>query len=238
MGDAQAKLYEIPGSHAVRCTKLMLAHKGIPYETVMLTPGFHAFVVRARFPQRTVPALVIDGRKVQTNREIAPALDELQPEPPLFPADPERRRAVEEAMRWGDEVLQPLARRLVFAPGLRNDLDELVAQGADGRLGTLLADKPRRRLRIAKVAGKYGFGVSEDQEREDLAALPAALDKVDAWIGEGVLGGEELNAADFIIAPCVALIAYRHDLRPDVESRPAGALAERLLPEPQSVAAT
>src|SRR5207244_2710584 len=30
--------------------------------------------------------------------------------------------------------------------------------------------------------------------------LPASLDKVDGWIADGVLAGEELNAADFELA--------------------------------------
>jgi len=70
------------------------------------------------------------------------------------------------------------------------------------------------------------------------ASTPSAsLDKVDAWIGEGVLGGEALNAADFMIAPSVALIMYRRDLGPEIEARPAGRLAERVLPEPEALAA-
>ena len=48
----------------------------------------------------------------------------------------------------------------------------------------------------------------------------------------GVLNGTSLNAADFMIAPSLALIAYRLDLRAEIEARPAGALLERVLPEP------
>jgi hypothetical protein len=33
-------------------------------------------------------------------------------ERPLFPLDPEQRARVEEAERWGDQVLQPVPRRL------------------------------------------------------------------------------------------------------------------------------
>ena len=50
--------------------------------------------------------MVIDGRKVQKSRAIAQELDRLQPEPPLFPSDPEQREAVLEAERFGDEELQ------------------------------------------------------------------------------------------------------------------------------------
>jgi hypothetical protein len=58
------------------------------------------------------------------------------------------------------------------------------------------------------------------------------LDTIDAWIAEGVLDGPELNAADFMIAPSLALIAYRLDLRAQIEGRPAWSWLERVLPEP------
>jgi hypothetical protein len=35
-----------------------------------------------------------------------------------------------------------------------------------------------------------------------------------------------------MIAPSLALLAYRRDLRPEIESRPCGALLQRVLPEP------
>ena len=230
-------LYVIPGSHAARGGMLMLEQKGIPYRMVTLKPGVHALGVRARgFPGRTVPALRIDGRRVQTNRKIARHLDELQPEPPLLPADPERRAAVEEAERWGDEVLQPMARRMVFAAAIR-DPGELYERGATGRLGHLLSKGESSRRRIAGFAGKHAFGVSEEQDRADRAALPAALDNVDAWIGSGVLGGDPPNAADCIIAPCIALLMYILDLREWIERRPCGELAERILPEPAPLSA-
>ena len=36
-----------------------------------------------------MPALKIDGEKVTGSREIARELDGLEPEPPLYPADPD-----------------------------------------------------------------------------------------------------------------------------------------------------
>src|SRR5262249_51542237 len=71
---------------------------------------------------------------------------------------------------------------------------------------------------------------SDENVRRDLAALPALLDKVDSWIEAGVLGGEQLNAADFQIAPSIALAMTLDDLRPAIESRPAAALAKRVAP--------
>src|SRR3954470_14005373 len=134
---AETKLYVILGSHACRTGILLMEHKGIEYQQVVLPTGMHPFALRAagfdrnRQPVRTlggerpamlatadrngtVPSLCMDGQRVKTNRAIARFLDSQLPEPPLFPADPARRAAVEEAERWGDEVLQPVPRRLTW----------------------------------------------------------------------------------------------------------------------------
>ena len=57
---------------------------------------------------------------------------------------------------------------------------------------------------------------------------------MDALIADGVLGGAELNAADFMVAPSLALILYRPDIMPMFEGRPALELVDRLLPAPAS----
>ena len=45
-------------------------------------------------------------------------------------------------------------------------------------------------------------------------------------------GGQKLNAADFMIAPSLALILYRHDVMPMFEGRPVLKLVDRVLPAP------
>jgi glutathione S-transferase len=100
-----------PPSHSAR---LMLEFKGLDYEAIWLLPGLHPLLLRTRgFRGGTVPAIKLDGRKLQQSRAISRALDELKPEPPLFPEAPEKRLAVEEAERWGDEVLQDVPRRII-----------------------------------------------------------------------------------------------------------------------------
>ncbi len=247
-------LYVIHGSHACCAGSLMLEHKGIAYRRVALPTGAHPLLVRAlgfpgnRKPIRsvdggttgglrlldrlgTVPALRFGSERVQTNRTIASFLDRVQPQPPLFPADPERRSAVEDALRWGDDVFQMVARRIALIGG-RHGLDALRDRGGDGRLGPLLARGERPRAINNAIAARIIFRANADAERELLDELPAQLDRIDAWLAEGVLGGAEPNAADFMIAPSLALIAYRLDLRPQIEARPAGAFVERVLPEP------
>jgi glutathione S-transferase len=247
------KLYVIPGSHACRSAMLMLEHKGVPYRRVdiltLLHPlasrlhGFDAggqtrsaggrrtFGLRLGDRLGTVPALAADGARISTNHGIARFLDEHHPEPPLFPNDPERRAAVEQAERWANETLQMAARRIPGAAMVRDPASYSRSSG-DGRLGYLLYKRAlTRRLIIPRIL-RGVFAASPNPERDPLAELPALLDRVDAWIAEGVLGGRQLNAADFMVAPSLALILYRTDARPLFEGRPALELVDRLLPEP------
>jgi hypothetical protein len=96
----------------------------------------------------------------------------------------------------------------------------------------LLSPNERARVLAARGVTSVAFQANANAERELVRELPSLLDRIDAWIAAGVLDGPELNVADFVIAPSLALIAYRLDLRADVEARPAGALMERVLPEP------
>src|SRR4051812_6394875 len=108
------KLYGTKPSPPVHSVRLMLEAKGLDYKAIWLLPGLHPVLLRTRgFRGGTVPALKIDGRKLQHSRAIARAIEEVRPEPPLFPAEPERRLEVEEAERWAEETLQDVPRRIV-----------------------------------------------------------------------------------------------------------------------------
>jgi glutathione S-transferase len=72
--------------------------------------------------------------------------------------------------------------------------------------------------------------------RADLAALPAQLDQIDQYIADGVLNGEQPNAADLQIAPSVRLLHTLDDVRPLLAGRPAEDFAFRWFPQlPASV---
>src|SRR3954471_14684879 len=88
-----AKLYAIAVSHPSHAAKAMLDYKRIEHEVVNFPPLSQPIALRAvGFRGRTVPALAIEGRKVQGTLAISRALEELKPDPPLFPAD--RRAAL------------------------------------------------------------------------------------------------------------------------------------------------
>jgi glutathione S-transferase len=223
-----ATLYSLSTSHPALAVRGMLERKGIEHRVVDLVPGLQPLAVRALgFPRYTVPALRIEGRRIQGSREIARALDELRPDPPLFPREPEARRRVEEAERWGEEVLQEVPRRLFrWMAAHHYDVRRWLAVEASGvPLGGVLA-RPSLQARLFARAS----GAGEARVRADLAALPGHLAEVERLRGAGVIGGPDPNAADFQIASSLCSIAKLGDLTPYLEVHPAIQWAATVVP--------
>ena len=224
------RLYVMPISNASAAGAAMIAHKRIPHRLVRLMPGLHPALVRfAGFERFTVPALELDGRKVQGSRRIARFLDEVRPEPPLFPAQPEERARVEEAEHWGEQVLQPVPRRL-----FRHLL--LTSESAREWIGTEIMHLPAPRVlavlfmpairRLAEISR-----ADPPRVRQDIAELPGLLDHVDGLVAAGTISAAEPNAADFQILASVSVLRAFADLEHHVRGRPCEAAARRLYPD-------
>jgi glutathione S-transferase len=226
----EARLYVIPASHPSIAAELMLEAKGIAYERTDLMPVLSKGALKAlRFPGVTVPALKLDGQRVQGSRPIARALETAKPEPPLLPADPEQLAAVEEAERFGDEELQHPIRQILWW-ALKRDRAPLRSYSEGARLGIPIGLAVKTAAPIVALSARFNEA-SDENARVALAALPALLQRVDDWIAAGVLNGEQLNVADFQIAPSIGLAMTLDDLRPAIEGRPAGDLAKRVVPD-------
>ena len=226
----KAKVYGIPGSHPVRAGLAMLDRKGIEWKLVDVPNVLCRPFLRARgFPHPTVPAMRFDdGRRLQTTRAISRELDRMVPEPPLFPGDPDKRAAVEAAEQWGDEIYQPVPRRLSYW-ALGQDRAPLVTFLERPLLGM----PPKAAAATAGPLIALGAKINKadpDSVRQDLAELPAMLDRVDALIDDGTIGGDEPNAADFQIGATTRLLMNFDDLRPSIEGRPLAAQAVRHFP--------
>jgi glutathione S-transferase len=220
----------MPISNAAAAGAAMLAHKRIPHRLVRLMPGLHPILVRlAGFDGFTVPALELDGHKVQGSRQIARFLDEVRPERPLFPAALDERARVEEAERWGEQALQPVPRRL-----FRHLL--LSCESARRWMGTEIMQLPAAQVmmvlfmpvirRLAQISG-----ADDARVREDIARLPELLDHVDGLIAAGTIGAPEPNAADFQILASVSVLRAFADLEHELRGRPCEAAARRLYPD-------
>lgn len=195
----------------------MLDHAAIEYKRRDLISFAHRGMIRALgFPAPTVPALRLDGRRVQGTRAIARAVG-------LAPEDPERI----EIERWGDEVLQPLPRRISWWAIRRHPAAaRSFLEGA--RLGVPVALAARTVRPIAWASARLNHA-DDAAVRADLDALPGLLDQVDGWIGDGLLDAAAPTSADFQVAASVRLLQCFDDLAPSIDARPAGDHARRVI---------
>jgi glutathione S-transferase len=224
-----ARLYVIPLSNAAGAGAAMVAYKRIPHRLVSLMPGLHPLLVRfAGFDGHTVPALALDGHKVQGTRRIARFLDGIEPDPPLFPIDPGERSRVEEAERWGEQVLQPVPRRALRHILLASEAarvwyaTDIVRVSAPAAMAALFLPVIRTLAARSRTDG--------GRFREEVARLPELLDRVDALITGGTIGGAVPNAADFQVLASVRLMLEFEDLAHLLDGRPCVPAARRLYP--------
>lgn len=219
-------LHVLPPSHPCMTAEAALARKGLEYERVELTPGAHVKEMAAIYGEgrTTVPGLLVGDEPVHGSRPILARLEELEPDPPLYP-DPSAD-AVREAERWGDEELQDLGRRLPW--GAMHFRPE--AMGTFGGQGPL--DPPGTDFAMSYVHASWKYhGITAERLADDLAGLPEKIDYVDSLASEGVLGGDEPNAADFQIGATVRVLLTVADLLPLIEGRPAAEIARRWFPD-------
>jgi glutathione S-transferase len=222
------KLYVLPGSHPCAAVEVALKRKQIDYDRVDLLPLTQMLIGPLRYGGGTVPGMRLDGERIVGSCTIMRRLDELVPEPPLLPSDPAARERVLEAERWGNEVFQSVPRRIIDVAFLRNPAAmESYAGDAKLPLPRPLM-RPALPLTARLMAGKNK--ARDETARADLAALPGQLEQIDGWIAEGLLGGDEPNAADLQIGSTIRLLMSIGDVRPLIEGHPAAKLTSYFPP--------
>ena len=221
-------LYVVPLSHPCMTVRAGLEVKGVEYGEQTVDSGGHrghGDEVEKLFGEgrRTVPVLTIGDESVHGSVSILERLDELVPDEPLYPdaiAD-----EVSEAERWADEVFQEFARRLPFEvmhfrPGAMGTFaggDELDPAGTDFA------------MKYIRAAWKV-LDLSAVRATEDLAELPAAVERIEGYAEAGLIDGEKPTAADLQIASSASLLLTIGDLRPLFEGTAAERLARRHFP--------
>jgi glutathione S-transferase len=226
-------LLAVPGSHPCAAVEAMLDAKQVPYTRVDLVPALSRLWLGATgFDAPTVPALRLDGARVQGTRAIARALDAVWPEPALLPADPEVRVRTEEIEAWADGPLQTVARRIVLWSLLRSPAAVRAAlEGARLQFGLPPRIAAFPLVSWPVLALDAGLqGARAGPTRAALAHLPGMLDRADAWIAGGDLGRLPPTVADYQVAGSVRLLLTLEDLTAMVGGRPVAALARRLIP--------
>jgi glutathione S-transferase len=172
--------------------------------------------------------MLIGDEAVHTSVAIMRRLDEISPDPPLYPA--ERADAIRAAEEWGDGELQDLGRRVTWgvlrfrpqALGLLTGGGELDPAGIDAALDYTYRAWRYHRITTARLA-------------EDIASLPGLLDHADGYVAGGVIGTEEPTAADFQIGATIRVLTQVGDLEPLFRGRPVMNVADRWFRPPRGV---
>jgi glutathione S-transferase len=231
----EARLYTIKLSHPGHAARLMLEHKRIEHRVTTFPAGLHPLLVRlAGFRGHTVPVLKLDGRRIEKSLVIARELDRVKPEPGLYPADAAARARVDDAERWGEAELQPLPRRMFrWALTQQREAREWTAR-FEGMPAPGLQARTNAPL-VRRFAD--AVGATAERVRQDLAELPAKLDRADELVANGTLSLEQPNAATFQIGTSIRALGLFPQLEPLLAGRPCGDIAHSVLPEyPQSPA--
>jgi len=200
--------------------------KGLEFERVDLAPGPHIEEMAKIYGEgnTTVPGLLVDGEPVHGSRAILARLEEVAPEPPLFPEA--NADAVRDAERWGDEEFQDLGRRLPWG-ALYFRPEALGTFGGGEPLDPAGTDFA---MRFVRGTWKY-HGITAEVLASDLAGLPEKLDEIDRLAEAGVIGGEEPTAADLQIGATVRVLLTLGDLRPHLADRVGERIALRFFPD-------
>jgi glutathione S-transferase len=131
------RLYRAPWSTNVERVALALAHKGLEAAPVWIDYGDRSLVEEVS-GQPLVPVVDFDGEIVFDSTRILQRLEELYPEPPLFPTDPSVRAEVEIFLEWFNEVWKgppnQIEAELGGLPEHDPALIERLAARMDGRL--------------------------------------------------------------------------------------------------------
>jgi glutathione S-transferase len=189
------RVYRIPFSTNVERVALALGHKGLAVEWVDVDPADRS-PVQEISGQELVPVLVADdGEVVADSTAILRRLEELHPEPPLWPRDEAKRAELDVFLDWFNRVWKRAPNLLADEPSrsdaaesaaeLRRSLDlfEALLAGRDHLLGDFSA---------ADCAAfpflKYGL-IHDPADDEPFhlvliehLALDGAYPRLEAWI--------------------------------------------------------
>lgn len=221
-------LHVLPPSHPCKTVETALALKGLDFERVVLAPGKHNAEMEAIYGEGngTVPGLLVGDEPVHGSRAILARLEQLAPEPALYPEP--IAAEVREAERWGDEELQDLGRRLPWG-AMHFRPESMGTFGGGGEL-----DPPGTDFAMRFVHGSWKYhGITCERLAGDLAGLPAKIDHIERLATDGVIGGDEPTAADLQIGATIRVLLTIGDLHPLLEGTAAERIARRWFPEYQ-----
>ncbi|HYI99027.1 MAG TPA: glutathione S-transferase family protein [Thermoleophilaceae bacterium] len=192
-------LWHLDISHFNEKVRWALDYKRIPHERRSVFPGMQE--VRARLLRggtTTLPVIDIDGKKIGDSTRIIEELERRWPDPPLYPSDPEQRRAALALEDFFDEQCAHELRRVLFDPLLHHPELMAEATGSDRRRGGSVLGLV---FPVVNRAVRHKYAVTPERAAEGRAKVIAAFDRIEAERGSsGYLVGDSFTVADVTAA--------------------------------------
>ena len=171
------------------CMKIhwALRYKRLPYDPVTMADRA---AVLALNPRAKLPAIKFGDTIVADSTDIMRIIEERNPEPRLFPADPALRARAIVLEDWGDESLYW---HLVYERWqIEDQYDQYAAELFPG-----VPRQVQRQYREVVVQALHGQGFGRMTVEQHRAKLSEALDALDAMlVNSEFLCGKELSVAD------------------------------------------
>lgn len=204
MTDGRPTLWQLDISHYSEKVRWALDHKRVPHRRRSPLPGTHipiTFVLTSGGGY-TLPLLQMDGRTIGDSTAILAAIEERHPDPPLYPADPERRRHALALEDFFDEELGPHTRLLPFyeliqEPEMFAEVASVAVPGPLGKAKSFVGAYARAYTSLRFDANS---AAAAEAAREKIVV---AMDRLDAELaanGGGYLVGDGFTVADLTAA--------------------------------------
>ncbi|MCP5057623.1 MAG: glutathione S-transferase family protein [bacterium] len=201
--------------------RLVLAEKGLPYESHMLdlmAGDQHAEAYVKLNPGHVVPTLVHDGRALVESTLINEYLEDAFPEPPCAPADALERHAMRLWTKRIDGQVHPSAGVITFAIGTRPVILQKTPEEIEAGVQAI-PDPARRAARRSVI----DHGVKAPEMKGALAAFVAMLDAMEiALADQAFLAGDAFSLADACVLPYVLRLDHLA-MTPFIDAHPRAA---------------
>ena len=210
---AKPVLWHIPVSHYNEKARWALDYKGVEHERKAPPPPSHMAVSMwlTRGSSFTFPVLQLDGQVYGDSSEIIAALERRNPEPALYPEDPDERRRALEIEDFIDEEVAPHVRLLAWHEAIKDP--ESFGEFAAETLPPAMRTGPGRR-----IAGPFATWFLKTRYRvADPAAAALARERIEMGFNriESELGGGDYLVGDaFSVADLTAASIYYPFVRP------------------------
>jgi glutathione S-transferase len=192
-------LYQFKRSHYNEKARWALDYKRLPHTRHSLLPGPHKLTVTRLSGQAQVPVLRHGRQVIAGSARIIDYLEQLVPEPALYPPRPDALAKAQEIQTWFDAEVGPAVRCAAFSD-LMDDPSYFARTFTDDRSFATRAIY-RALLPVTQALMKRDLGITPDSIAPARATVQTALDRVtEDSRATGYLVGDAFSVADLAAA--------------------------------------